>query len=485
MKVAIYTHDRVLVENEQYIHRYTTYCECGAKHEGDKTLEFCDKCKHNLVRRWIHLDSEHKCFSFTRYDLVSETHYGFVIHNYSDTYKFDGESLKYIKTSNPYKLIVNFKDDIYKLVDRKSKESDITECRGRVFFESSWDFKNKLKLKGNLEFIDIIENLGNLKSYGCSAARAFDKIFKDVKLAKVVQVLTASNIEKNLIKNLIISGRWGDCRRDIKRGVLNVEETKPHKILNINKGHLRVLKYYPSSKRFSEWITYINDIDTNNLKYMIEMLEDQLNNSGIMNFFADIDLFIELVDTYNYNSKMLIKYIIRDIKLEQGIDSYKVGLELLRDLNKMCKDMGIAPKQRYSKSLKLHHDIVMSNYKVSIDEIRKNKFSEAVNKKDYIFNEYKTKELSVVSPKEPNELIKEGDDMHHCVASYINSVIDKKCKIYFIRENERPDKSLVTVEVRNEGIVQAKAFGNAKPTVEQKRFISLWAKNKNLTERYY
>ena len=179
------------------------------------------------------------------------------------------------------------------------------------------------------------------------------------------------------------------------------------------------------------------------------------------------------------------RFRIRDIKIEQGIENPHEGLVLLNDLNRMCTEMRIKPKEKLSKSLKLHHDIVSMNYTVSIDSIKKEKFISAVESDTYKEKEYINKRLRITIPKEPNDLVREGKDMSHCVASYINSIIDKKCEIYFVRENERLDKSLVTVEVRGKSIVQAKAFANAKPTLDQQQFISLWAKDKNLVESYY
>ena len=53
------------------------------------------------------------------------------------------------------------------------------------------------------------------------------------------------------------------------------------------------------------------------------------------------------------------------------------------------------------------------------------------------------------------------------MASYIDRVIDGVCDIVFLRDRYNPDKSIVTVEVRDNKVVQARRAYNADPSEEE------------------
>ena len=62
------------------------------------------------------------------------------------------------------------------------------------------------------------------------------------------------------------------------------------------------------------------------------------------------------------------------------------------------------------------------------------------------------------------------------MASYIDKVIEGKCHILFLRKKNSPKESLVTIEVRNDQIVQAKRRFNDDVTEEQKEVIDKFNK---------
>lgn len=65
---------------------------------------------------------------------------------------------------------------------------------------------------------------------------------------------------------------------------------------------------------------------------------------------------------------------------------------------------------------------------------------------------------------------------NNCVASYIDKVIDGKCHILFLRKRNKPDESLVTIEVRNNHIVQARRRFNDDVTAEDQKAIDAFNK---------
>lgn len=264
--------------------------------------------------------------------------------------------------------------------------------------------------------------------------------------------------------------------------------TKPNEILGVPKYLMKYIKKLP---RLDSWdLRYWTKLDSklggNNFKTILEIIEDESEVTQVQRL---ADNYIELVENYGYkNHKHLMTYLARDIKLQQGITSPSEGAMLLRDYNRMCKAMDINP-EKYPKSLKKDHDIASMNYSVLQDMTRKENFAKVMEGEEWSNILYTGKELTVIKPTEPADLVKEGDSLGHCVKSYVDDVIKEKCKILFIRPKGLEDESLLTVEVRgnkDDGlrIVQVRGRSNRLPVAKEKEFITEWAKKKELREAY-
>jgi len=62
----------------------------------------------------------------------------------------------------------------------------------------------------------------------------------------------------------------------------------------------------------------------------------------------------------------------------------------------------------------------------------------------------------------------------HCVRDYTQKYADAICDIYFMRKKECPEKSLVTIEVRNNKIYQKRIKKNELPNKKENRFLEKW-----------
>ena len=60
--------------------------------------------------------------------------------------------------------------------------------------------------------------------------------------------------------------------------------------------------------------------------------------------------------------------------------------------------------------------------------------------------EFEDEQYKIVLPKTPKEIAQEGARQHHCVAGYINSILNKECLILFLRRKECEDRSFLTLE---------------------------------------
>ena len=94
--------------------------------------------------------------------------------------------------------------------------------------------------------------------------------------------------------------------------------------------------------------------------------------------------------------------------------------------------------------------------------------------------EYSNGKYTIIEPKSTGDIFKEANQMHNCVASYIDRIIEGRTKIVFMREKENIDDSLVTVEVKNGHICQAYQKSNCRISEEQRKFLEKYAKNRKL-----
>ena len=71
-------------------------------------------------------------------------------------------------------------------------------------------------------------------------------------------------------------------------------------------------------------------------------------------------------------------------------------------------------------------------------------------------------------PNSPEDIKDEAVQQTNCVAGYIDRVLNGTCDIIFLREKDKPEKSLVTIEVRDNKVVQAlRAFNKPISSSEQ------------------
>lgn len=68
----------------------------------------------------------------------------------------------------------------------------------------------------------------------------------------------------------------------------------------------------------------------------------------------------------------------------------------------------------------------------------------------------------------------ESKQQNNCVRTYAEKYADGTCDIYFMRDIKSQDKSLVTVEVKNNAIVQSRTKNNNDPNEKQLKFLYSW-----------
>lgn len=92
----------------------------------------------------------------------------------------------------------------------------------------------------------------------------------------------------------------------------------------------------------------------------------------------------------------------------------------------------------------------------------------------------KDRGYSIVIPETSVDIIDEAINQCNCVASYIDDILDCNTFICFMRENNNLNDSYITIEVKNDTVVQLKGYANRNATIEELNFIKKWAKDKKL-----
>lgn len=186
--------------------------------------------------------------------------------------------------------------------------------------------------------------------------------------------------------------------------------------------------------------------------------------------WKDYCLFNLLTNEYGYTPKALLNYLDYLMTFE-AIDDMRFALDELYDYCSMMKR--ISPKfDKYPRHFLTTHKIACRNYNRLKQQFIEEDFQKRIDKgMEHNFGDY-----SFIYPESTQDIKDEAVAQNNCVASYIQKVIDGGCHILFLRKKDNPEKSLVTIEVRNGKIVQARQKFNDPVTSEQQEVVDKWNK---------
>lgn len=263
--------------------------------------------------------------------------------------------------------------------------------------------------------------------------------------------------------------------------IVNPEGTNPQQLLGMSKATLR----YARERELSAY-------EIRDLKSLEEIIGPNLaiDIFGAGDRARDIPLLVDLIQFRHplregeeerkrvyTDIPALMDYLNRGL-IQQGLPFDTIAREL-RDYVSMAIDLE-THIEKYPRSVRLVHDLTQRDYKVMENEITKRKFIEIAEEAKEKY-EYKDKEYVIVVPKEPKDVQREGEVLNHCVAGYVSNIVDKKTTIVFLRRVEAPDEPLVTIEVRDNKVVQKQGGAKRRQmTQEENEFIRKWARAKKI-----
>lgn len=217
------------------------------------------------------------------------------------------------------------------------------------------------------------------------------------------------------------------------------------------------------TKTDKEWIDFLDKIKhwTEDLNFYNIGYRSDLGTTLLKGYIGgDYPFYCTKLPHY-YPFGKFCSYVVEE-SINQGYTSIETFIKTLGDYIRMCDDLDVTPTL-YSRYLHQTHDIMARNHKIKLKEEQEKIFIERYKN----FKPWNNKDYCIVHPENSLALQREGDTLNHCVASYIKRVVDGECLIYFLRHNNEPDKSLVTLEIRKNAIVQARGLHNRQINNEE------------------
>lgn len=277
------------------------------------------------------------------------------------------------------------------------------------------------------------------------------------------------------------------------------EASKLHQVVGLPKVAISAIKELKLEFALNEIKKLAETIDGNslkiffeffqNLKILLKASDNYHKEANICKFIGD---FTE-VSKKGYRTPDLLNFILKQnfYYSSSGIFTFPFDeLGFLKDYIHMSEIYGIKV-EKYPSQLKKQHDILAKNVsfldKMS-PELEK-QFKDAVSKYEYVEREvtvaYPCKKGEIpeketyvfITPKKIKDIIQEGNDLHHCVGSYSDRIINNESRIVFMRLKGKEKESLVTIDISDKNtLIEAAGNGNGELTDIQDKALRAWLK---------
>lgn len=266
------------------------------------------------------------------------------------------------------------------------------------------------------------------------------------------------------IEDIIDANSFNCTINDIPKGLIRL--CKDHHI-KLSDSFIRHYKENPDAFLLPYNLDYMS-LNDNDIYHVLNYKEGYWE-------FEKKSVYLKFINEYGCNAKSFILYM----DYLKTYEALNIDFNLLREIKDYYTMMQkISPKfDRYPRHFLTTHAIASRNYNRLKEQFVESDFQKRIDKSmERTFGKY-----CFIYPDSTQDIKQESVNMHNCVSSYVQRVIDGKCHILFLRYKEKPDQSLVTVEVQNNKIVQALQKYNNPLTEEQKEICNkynVWLANK-------
>lgn len=262
----------------------------------------------------------------------------------------------------------------------------------------------------------------------------------------------------------------GTCGRDYFKGTINEIPKGLVKILReiregVNNVNVEEYKAHPDAFNYAFNHEFISLSKRDAYRFLVYVCSIWDRNEHCYTYG---NKFFNICERYGYTPKSLLNYIDYLVTYEAISPDYPS--KILGEIDDNCNMLSQMSDKydRYPRHFLTSHQITSRTYQRWKEQFNEELFSKRVNKKmEIVINGYK-----FIYPSKTEDIKKEAVQQSNCVVSYIDRVINGQCDIIFMRNANTPNESLVTVEIRNKKVVQARRRFNESVTDEQQKVLN-------------
>ena len=183
------------------------------------------------------------------------------------------------------------------------------------------------------------------------------------------------------------------------------------------------------------------------------------------------------------NNLSLIELILKYVSLDKVLDYLKEQKLSLNNLHeygdyiRCCEEMKLNLKDHsilFPNNFIRSHDKITNEMIISKDPLTNKRIKNLSN--ILKLNIYEDDKYIIFPADSINSLIDESSQQSNCVRTYCDMVSNNECQIYFMRYKNNIKKSFITIEVRNNKVVQAKTRFNEEVPEYIMNIIINWEK---------
>lgn len=259
--------------------------------------------------------------------------------------------------------------------------------------------------------------------------------------------------------------------------ICDCDANTPTRILGIEKVHIQFLREHKLDTKWVPILCRHRKITEREIKTIFNLAKKNFSNDywRIESFYKKI---AELPNTKSLDTQL--RYLYKQYEL--GIDDHYCSLnDTLRDYIDYIADCHKLELNLKDKSVLFPQNLANAHANTTTQiQIKANAgLTKKIQAQFTALSKrygYRGSDYIIFPAASAEELITEGQLMHHCVGRYCEKMANGRCTILFLRRAEEPDKPLATIEVDGNKVIQIRAKRNTVPDKDVMDFFEEYKK---------
>ncbi len=452
---------------------------CGKCTEELDKNNYCKKCdikhkqytKDDILEHDIDIKIIDKKMASKRYDLDATCYYFVfeIVDNETYLYSLTEEITYY----NPLSLLPYKSSKIY--INTTSsyhiEKEGVTNLETKIFTS----FKDLDTYSENINWEE--ENIENSNLY---------KVYEDLQLTVCNGYIYTDNLMD--LKNTIYkySRIWELSSYLKEEHIFNISQLIMNPLYYKAFEYLMNYKLYNLAWNVPNWFTSgknfkeIFGVDKRFLPFMSEN-NISYKELKILQFYPTTDIeLLKYFSRYYWNINILENTNVDLILVKKCLEKNNLSSHYISeyfDYISMAKELKLDVKDKnilYPNNFREAHDELYNQIEVINDPI----IDEKIKSLSVVLslNKYEDETYVIYPASSIQDLVEESRQQKNCVRTYCEMVSNNESQIYFMRKKSELDKSLVTIEVRDKHIIQARVKYNKLPNNELNKILNKWEK---------